>query len=173
MPEHQQPTWQHVTMGNRECVCGNLSFPDHLCQPGRRPFPTDKETGAWSKEAEDTHWTPEAQTPMGCMPACTWGYPPRSMGSLKAVLTRRISPSGFRRKAGQPLAGLGSALAFILPLGFGPDFLVSGLGILAGLLQGGQQLLGGLEVPRTQRGHQEVGIIEQKDVVVGMLLGHR
>lgn len=43
---------------------------------------------------------------------------------------------------------------------------------LAGLLQGGQQLLRGLEVLCTQRGHQEVRIIEQKDVVPGMLLGH-
>lgn len=50
--------------------------------------------------------------------------------------------------------------------------MVSGLLILAGLLQGGQQLLRGLEVLCTQRGHQEVRIIEQKDVVPGMLLGH-
>lgn len=50
--------------------------------------------------------------------------------------------------------------------------MVSGFHILAGLLQGGQQLLCGLEVPGTQRGHQEVSVIEQKDVVLGMLLSH-
>lgn len=95
------------------------------------------------------------------------------MDSLKAVLTRRISPSGFCRNAEQPLLGLGSALAFIHPLGWAPNLTVSDPGILAGLLQGGQQLLCGLEVPCTQRGHQEVSIVEQKDVVSGVLLGHR
>lgn len=164
-------------MANRECVCSNLCFSDHPCQPGRCPFPTDEQTKAQSKEtALAIHCPlPEGQTLMRCTPtwACTWTYPPRSMHSLKAGrfekdLTLRFPQEG-RAAPSRPWL----SPCIHSPSRLGPNFMVSGPGILAGLLQGGQQLLCGLEVPCTQRGHQEVSIIEQQDVVSGVLLGHR